>query len=67
MLETFCACVNFKSLLLQHDDIPVVQKCRTIIEQAAKDHSHDAFAGVLTSQVDVQPTHAQVPVLTPPK
>jgi hypothetical protein len=67
MLETFCACVNFKSLLLQHDDIPVVQKYRTIIEQAAKDRSRDPFAGVLTSQVDVQATHAQVPAVTPPK
>jgi hypothetical protein len=63
MLETFCASVNFKSLLLQHDDMPVVQKCRAVIEQATKDRSRDAFAGIMTSQVDEQITVS----LTPPK
>jgi hypothetical protein len=63
MLKTFCASVNFKSLLLQHDDMPIVQKCRAVIEQATKDRSRDAFAGIMTSQVDEQITAS----LTPPK
>jgi hypothetical protein len=63
MLETFCASVNFKSLLLQHNDMPVVQKYRAVIEQAAKDRSCDAFAGIITSQVNRQITASP----TPPK
>jgi hypothetical protein len=61
MLKTFCASVNFKSLLLQHDDMPIVQKYRAVIEQAAKDRSRDAFAGIVTSQVNGQITVSPAP------
>ena len=54
MLETFCASVNFKSLIYQHEDMSIVQKYRTIIEQSSKEHSYDSFAGIITSQSDVQ-------------
>jgi hypothetical protein len=60
MLETFSAAVNFKSLLLQHCDMPAIQNFKVIIEQASQDRSRDTFAGILAS--------AQVPpLLTPPK
>jgi hypothetical protein len=55
MLQTFCAASNFKSLLLQHDDMPVIQKYQTIVDQVAKDHSHDTLAGLMTSPVNVEP------------
>ena len=55
MLRTFCAASNFKSLLLQHDDMPVIQKYRTIVDQAAKDRSRDTLAGLMTSPVDAEP------------
>jgi hypothetical protein len=47
MVETFCASVNFKSLLLQHDDMAVVGKLMAIIEKTTKDHSHDPLAGIM--------------------
>jgi hypothetical protein len=38
-------------LIYQHEDMSIVQKYRTIIEQSSKEHS---FAGIITSQSDVQ-------------
>src|SRR5882762_4741052 len=54
MLETFCASANFKSLLLQHDDMPVVNKFLPILDQATKDRSRDPLAGAMSSQFDKQ-------------
>lgn len=63
MLETFSAAANFKSLMLQNEDMSVMQKIKVIIEQASKDHPHDDLAGILTSDCN-----APVPLpLTPPK
>jgi hypothetical protein len=62
MLETFCAGSNFKSLLLQHYDMPIVEKYRVIIERAAKDRSRDTFAGIFTSPIDPP---APVSLITP--
>jgi hypothetical protein len=63
MLETFSAAANFKSLMLQNEDMSVMQKIKVIIEQASKDRSRDPLAGILTSDCN-----AQVPSpLTPPK
>ena len=50
MLETFSAGVNFKSLLLQHGDMSVIQNFKVIIEKASADRSHDTFAGTLTPE-----------------
>jgi hypothetical protein len=61
MLETFCASVHFKSLIYQHEDMPIVQKYRTIIEQASKDDSYDLIAGIITSQSDVQVVASSTP------
>jgi len=47
MLETFCASVNFKSLLLQHHDMAVVEKFMVIVEKATQDRSHDPLAGII--------------------
>jgi hypothetical protein len=47
MLETFCASLHLKSLLMQHHDMPVIEKFKDIIEKATKDHSCDPFAGIL--------------------
>src|ERR1700676_1178412 len=53
MLKTFCASVNLKSLLLQHHDMPVIEKFKAIIEQAMKDSSLDPFADIM---LDSDPT-----------
>ena len=63
MLETFSAASNFKSLLLQHGDMPVIQKFRAIIDRASKDRSRDTFAGILTTEYNGQ----VLPPLTPPE
>ena len=47
MLETFCALVNFKSLLLQHHDMAVVEKFMVIVEKATQDRSRDPLAGII--------------------
>ena len=47
MVKMFCASVNFKSLLLQHDDMAVVGKLMAIIEKTTKDPSRDPLAGIM--------------------
>jgi hypothetical protein len=47
MLETFCASVNFRSLLLQHHDMAVVEKFMAIINEGTKDRSRDPLAGII--------------------
>lgn len=60
MLETFCASVNLKSLLIQHHDMPIIEKFKGIVEKAAKDRSRDPLAGII-----IFPDIASS--LTPPK
>jgi hypothetical protein len=50
MLKTVCASVNFKSLILQHHDVPVMQKYSKILEEATTDRSRDPLAGTMTIQ-----------------
>jgi hypothetical protein len=47
MLETFCASVNFKALLLHHHDMAVVKKFMAIMDDATKDRSRDPLAGIM--------------------
>ena len=48
MLETMCASINFKTLLLQYNDMPVLQKLGLVIDRAMKDRSRDPLAGVMS-------------------
>jgi len=56
MLETFCASANLKSLLGQHNDMPVVRKYNSILEQAMTDHSRDVFAGTTSPEFEAHTT-----------
>ena len=56
MLETFCASVNFKALLLHHHDMAVVKKFMAIMDDATKDRSRDPLAGImLDADAEVAP------------
>src|ERR1700729_3996498 len=57
MLNTFCASANFKALLLQHHDMPVVKKFMAIMDDATKDHSRDPLAGImLNADAEIAPS-----------